>query len=116
MMLAPLAVPIEIRALDTGPRLVRAFRVARGIDESTLRLERDLPFEAGRPVAAELLLPDDAAPLRLTGVVASVAPDDPAPDSEEGEAGRPRAIAIHGLDADARRRVAAYVTERMLAP
>jgi hypothetical protein len=112
MMLAPLAVTVEIRALDTGAKRVRAFRLARGIDEKELRLERDLPFEAGRPVAVELVLPDDPAVLRATGVVAAVPPDDP---EVEGEASRPRAVALN-LDPDGRRRVAAYVEERMLAP
>jgi hypothetical protein len=111
--LAPLAVTVEIRALDTGPRLERAFRVSRAVGESHLRLERDLPFEAGRPVAVELALPDDPAPLRATGVVTAVPPDDPA---AEGEAARPRAVALLSLDPEARRRLAAYVTERMLAP
>ena len=112
-MIAPLAVTVEIRALDTGPRLERAFRVSRGVDATTLRLERDLPFEAGRPVSVELTLPDERAPLRATGVVAGVAPDDPA---SEGEAARPRAVTLTSLDPDARRRLAAYVTERTRVP
>lgn len=113
MALAPLAVTVEIRALDTGTRLARAFRLSRAIDDSLLRLERDLPFEPGRPVSAELRLPDDERPLRLVGTVALVPPDDAA---TEGEAGRPRAVAIHMLDADDRQRLAAYLTERTRSP
>ena len=95
MALAPLAVSVEIRALDAA---ARAFRLSHSIDERTLELERDLPFEPGRPVAVELTLPDDVAPLQATGVVAT-----------------PTAIALRP-DQAARKRLAAYVTERMLAP
>ncbi len=113
MALAPLAVTVEIRALDTQPRLVRAYRLSRAIDDERLRLERDLPFEPGRRVAAELTLPDDDRPLRAPGVVEAVPPDD---EAAEGEASRPRAIRFSGLDPDARRRLAAYVTERTRSP
>jgi hypothetical protein len=109
-MTAPLAVAVEIRALDTGDRLVRAFRLSRALDDATVRFERDLPFEAGRPVALELLLPDDPTPVRATGRVAAVAPDDP---ETEGEAARPRAVTLGELDPDTRRRIEAYVTERL---
>src|SRR5262249_27861010 len=95
----PLAVTVEIRALDTGTRLSRAFRVTRDIDESTIRFERDLPFEPGRPVTAELRLPDDdGPPIVLTGVAA------------------PAAVTIRSADADARRRLLAYMTERTRIP
>jgi len=94
----PLAVTVEIRALDTGTRLIRAFRVTRELDETTLRFESALPFEPGRPVSAELKLPDDAEPIVVTGVAAKAA------------------VAIRSVDADARRRIAAYVTERTRIP
>jgi hypothetical protein len=94
----PLAVTVEIRALDTGTRLVRAFRVTRELDETMLRFERDLPFEPGRPVAAELTLPDDDRPIVVTGIAA------------------PAAVAIRSADDDARRRLAAYFTERNRSP
>lgn len=108
--LAPLAVPVEIHAVGTG---TRAFRLSRGISETLLRLERDLPFETGRPVSAELLLPDDARPIQFTGMVSLVPPDHA---ESEGEAARPRALAIQSMAPDDRRRVVAYVTERMLSP
>jgi len=107
---APIAVAVEIRALDTGPRLARAFRLSLSIDEGGLRLERDLPFEAGRPVSVELLLPDDTRPVRASGTVVGVAPDDV---EREGEASRPRAVRFTTMDPDVRRRVARYVEERM---
>jgi hypothetical protein len=110
---APLAVTVEVRALDTAPRLVRAFRVSRAIGADRLRLARDLPFEAGRPVAVELRLPDDELPIRASGVVINVPPDD---ETTEGEASRPRAIELRQLDADSRRRLHAYVTERTRTP
>jgi hypothetical protein len=111
--LAPLAVTVEIRALDTQPRLVRAFRVSRAIGEDLLRLGGDLPFEPGRPVSVELTLPDDERPLRATGVVAAVAPDD---EAAEGEASRPRAVVLTAIDPDARSRLVAYISERTRSP
>jgi hypothetical protein len=107
---APIAVAVEIRALDTGPRLTRAFRLSLAIGEDGLRLERDLPFEPGRPVSVELVLPDETRPLRATGTVVAVAPDD---EQDEGESSRPRAVAFTSLDPEARRRVVRYVAERM---
>ena len=109
-MQAPIAVAVEVRALDTGPRLHRAFRLSLAIGEDGLRLERDLPFEAGRPVSVELLLPDDTRPLRASGTVVAVAPDD---EERDGESSRPRAIEFTSIDPDARRRVVRYVAERM---
>lgn len=111
MTLAPLAVAVEVRAEDSGPRLVRAFRLSFAIGEDALRLERDLPFEAGRPVSVELVLPDDAGPWRGRGVVATVRDRD-AEDDVPG----PRQITFTSLTADARQRVARYVKERMLQP
>jgi hypothetical protein len=100
---APLAVPVEIRALDVGPRLQRAFRLSEGIGEHALRLERDLPFEVGRPVAVRLTLPDDDAlresALDLTAIVA-----------------QPRQLTFTSLPADARARLQRYVSERMPSP
>jgi hypothetical protein len=97
--LAPLAVAVEIRALDVGPRRLRAFRISEGVSERALRLERELPFEPGRPVSATLSLPGDPAPLGLTGRVQD-----------------PWNIAFTGLSADERERLAAYVSERMRSP
>jgi len=92
---APLAVAVEIRALDAAQR---AFRLSQAIDDRSLELERELPFEPGRPVAVSLSLPDDPVPVEVTGVIAT-----------------PTAITLRP-DAAAKKRLAAYVTERMLAP
>src|SRR5688572_27307747 len=74
---APVAVPVEVRALDTGERLDRVWRLTRSIGEDGLVFSRELPFEPGRPVRLSLVLPDDESGLELTGVVQGVAPDDP---------------------------------------
>jgi len=108
---APLAVAVEIRALDVGPRIDRVWRLTRAIGEVGLRLERDLPFEAGRPVGVTLTLPDDDVALSANGIVETVPPDDEAAD---GEAARPRAVAFRALAEDARRRILRYVKERSL--
>ena len=108
---APLAIAAEIRALDVGPRLDRVWRLTLAIGEDGLRLERDLPFEAGRPVGVVLTLPDDDVALSASGVVEAVPPDD---EAAEGEVARPRAIAFRALADDARRRILRYVKERSL--
>ncbi|HKA86468.1 MAG TPA: PilZ domain-containing protein [Haliangiales bacterium] len=106
---APLAVAAEIRALDVGARVDRVWRTTRAIGVEGVRLERDMPFEPGRPVAVTLTLPDDGAAVSATGVVEGVAPDD---EAREGEAARPRAVAFVDLPEDARRRILDYVRER----
>jgi len=108
---APLAVAAEIRALDVGPRIDRVWRLTRAIGEVGVRLERDLPFEAGRPVGVTLTLPDDDAELSASGIVEGVAPDD---EAAEGEAARPRAVAFRSLADDVRLRILRYVKERSL--
>jgi hypothetical protein len=108
---APLAVAAEIRALDVGPRLDRVWRLTRAIGEEGLRLERDLPFEAGRPVGVVLTLPDDDVALSTSGTVETVPPDD---EAAEGEVARPRAVVFGALGDDARRRIRRYVKERSL--
>jgi len=94
----PLAVTVEIRALDTGTRPQRAFRVTRDLDETRLRFERELPFEPGRPVSVELTLPDDTQPISMSGVT----------DED--------VVRLRAVDADARRRIVAYLTERTRTP
>jgi hypothetical protein len=64
---APIAVAVEIRA-PAG----RVFRLAWNVGEDGLRLQRPLPFEAGRPVEARLTLPD-ADGTALGGGAAGVA-------------------------------------------
>ena len=120
---APLHVTVLVRALDVGPRLERVWRLSCAVGEDGVRLRRDLPFEAGRPVHVELTLPDQDLPLAATGVVTEVAPDasfdDDVTDENPGEADadrpRPRAVAFTALDPVARRSLAQYVEERMLS-
>jgi hypothetical protein len=97
--IAPLAVAVEIRAQEARARLPRAFRLSERVAEEGLTVENDLPFEPGRPVVAELTLPDGGPALSVTGRVAGA-----------------RHIEFTSLDTDTRRRLAAYVMERMLAP
>jgi hypothetical protein len=118
--LVPLAVTVEVIQIGSlgsqerpGSGVPRAFRLSRGMDETVIRFERDLPFEPGRPVAIELNLPDDPQPITGAGVVTLVPPDD---EASEGQAGRPRAVVITALEPDARRRLAAYLSERTRSP
>jgi hypothetical protein len=111
--MVPLCVTVLVRALDTGPRVTRVWRLSATVNETGLRLRRDLPFERGRPVQVDFTLPDDDRLLTVVGVVAEVAPS-PQHDAEDDDRPRPRAIAFTTLDPEARRRVARYVEERML--
>lgn len=124
---AALQVTAEIRVLDVGARIERVFRLTRAIGAAGVRLHRDLPWEAGRPVRVELSLPPaapattatptgevpDESPLVLIGKVVAVAPDD---ERAEGERAVLRAIAFTGIEEDARQRLAAYVDERTQIP
>lgn len=110
---APLNVTVEVRALDVGPTIERVWRLSRAVGEDGVRLRRDLPWEAGRPVAVTLALPEEDLPVAVTGVVTAVPPDEP---ELEGEQARPRAIAFTGVDEPTRGRLARYVLERMLSP
>jgi len=120
---APLHVTVLVRALDVGPKLERVWRLSCAVGEEGVRLRRDLPFEAGRPVHVELTLPDQDETLAATGIVADVAPDEPdepgegEESSHDGDADRPRprAVIFTALDPIARRNLAKYVEERMLS-
>jgi hypothetical protein len=117
-------VTVLVRALDVGPKLERVWRMSCAVGEAGVRLRRDLPFEAGRPVHVELTLPDQDVPVAATGVVAEVAPDasydaieDAAHsnDGEDADRPRPRAVVFTVLDPAARQSLARYVEERMLS-
>ena len=95
---APLQVTAEIRALDAGVQVVRAFRLTRAIGEDGIAFHRELPFEAGRPVRVELRLPDDPAPIVATGRVVA-----------DG-------VELGAVDSETRARLRAYVIERMSLP
>ncbi len=95
---APAAVTVEIRILDVGERVERVWRASAAVGDEGIRLEHDLPWEPDRPVSLAFRLPDDDAPLALTGVVVTSAPG---------------AIRFAPVDADTRRRLVRYVQERM---
>jgi hypothetical protein len=94
---ALLAVPVEIRLLDVGPRIDRVFRLAHSIAEDALRLERELPYERGRPVRITLSLPDAETPLVA-----------------EGRIERADLIVLLELPGDGKAQIARYVRERNL--
>jgi hypothetical protein len=118
---APLHVTVLVQALDVGPALERVWRLSCAVGEAGVRLRRDLPFEAGRPVHVELTLPDQDIPVAAAGVVTEVSLDaeyddlDAEPQGDERERPRPRAVAFTALDPAARRSLAQYVEERMLS-
>jgi hypothetical protein len=111
---ALLAVPVEIRLLDVGESVDRVFRLAHSIGEDHLCVERDLPWEAGRPVRVELILPDDDRPVIAKGRIAPPRRD-ASPDS--GDHGpRPDVVILREIEADGRARVVRYLGERNLHP
>jgi hypothetical protein len=122
---APLHVTVLVRALDVGPKLERVWRLSCAIGEDGVRLRRDLPFEAGRPVRVELTLPDQDETVSATGVVAEVRPDgdddvgevtpEDAGAGEDADRPRPRAVAFTALEPLAKQRLAKYIEERMLS-
>src|SRR5262245_22402485 len=99
MNAALVAIPVEVRTLDTGARVDRVFRLAHAIAEDAVSFARALPYEPGRPVRLELTLPDDDQPIRV-----------------EGRVERPDLVSLRQADADVRRRIARYVGERNLFP
>jgi hypothetical protein len=101
---APLSVTVQVRALDTGPRLERVWRQTAAIGEAGLLLVRPLPFEPGRPVRVDLVLPGSLL-LTATGLVTEVRPD-----TDDADA-LPRAITFTALDDATRRTIAAYVED-----
>ncbi len=79
--MAPAAVVVEVAAEGR-----RVFRLSRDIGREGLRLVYPAPFEAGRPVAVRLRLPDGDAMLRLEARVEVVgdAPErESAPEAEQ---------------------------------
>ncbi len=133
-MLAPLQVTALVRVLDAGattirwgafrpprrgarrvPLIDRVWRLSRAISEDGLLLRTDVPYEPGRPVRVELVLPDDELMFAAVGRVEGVAPDQ-ADAEREGEHARARAISFTTIDDADRARLVAYVQERMLIP
>jgi hypothetical protein len=102
---APVAVPVEITLLDAGDRTERAWRLTLSIGEQGVAFERDLPFERGRPVRLSFVLPDDD-PTALA----------PVGKTREDREGRTRLVELTSIAAPERKRIVAYVQERMLIP
>ena len=110
MHLVPLRVTVEIRALDVGPRLDRVWRLTRGLTQDGLAIGKDLPWDAGRPVALTLALPDDGPAVTLQGLIEGVAPEAP---ERDGERARPRAVRFTDVPPEARVRLDRYLKERI---
>jgi hypothetical protein len=108
-MPAPLRVTVEIRALDVGPRLDRVWRLSRDVSEDGVRLWRDLPWEAERPVAVSFRLPAIEPAFACSGQIVAVAPER---EEIEGERARPRAVRFTNVPAEARQRLDRYLEER----
>jgi hypothetical protein len=116
---APLHVTVLVRALDVGARVDRVWRLSLAVGEEGVRLHRDLPFEAGRPVYVELVLPDGDALIGTRGIVRAVAPHTGEAEAlraagEDPARPRPRLIHFLELDPEHRRRLASYIEERTL--
>lgn len=107
-LVAPLAVPVQIRAADR-----RVFRLSHNIAESGLILERPAPFEVGQPVTVTFALPDTAAaPASLLTLRAIVALTDW--DGEGAEGGR--ALTFTDPVRDERTAITRYVAGRLGLP
>jgi hypothetical protein len=102
-LLAPLRVPVEIRA--GAPRW---FRLAHGVSEGGLAFPRPLPEELEGAVEIRFHLPEDPAPIEVRGRVIEV-------EGERSEPPQRRGIRFLGLDEDDRARIARYVEERVPA-
>lgn len=119
---APIAVPVEIRA-PAG----RVFRLAWSVGEDGVRLGREMPFEAGRPVEARFALPladaqADATALVLRAEVRG-APEGDAEAAERAARGdrrhpdeRPTELAFLDPPESARAALRRYVRERLELP
>ena len=107
---APLAVTVELRLLDTGPRVDRVFREAAEISDRGLTVVATIPYEAGRPVACSFALPGDDLPLTLTAII-------DAPPRARGQEPPPAdSVTFRELTDDARTRIERYTRERNSQP
>ena len=105
---APIAVTVEVRAAGR-----RVFRLAENLGEDGIALERPAPFDIGRPVEVAFALPDDPDPLRLPARL-DVRGGDEDDDRENAAGGR--ALTFLAVGEDDRRRLQAYVRERLDLP
>jgi hypothetical protein len=109
MVPTPLRVTVEIRALDVEPRLERVWRLSRDVSAQGVRLQRELPFEANRPVALSFRFPDGEQAFAATGRVVAVAPER---EEVDGEQARPRAVRFTDVSPDSRAQLDRYLEER----
>jgi len=99
---APARITIEVREVASRPDPVRRFRLSRSLGPDDVEVERDVGFPPGQPVRVRLRLPATAERLDLDGVVA--------PEDEPAAA---RIVCFIDLDPEVRRRLVAYLEERL---
>jgi hypothetical protein len=102
-LLAPAAVPIELRAARR-----RVFRLSQDVGEEGIRLQAPAPFEVGEPVELRLRLPDSDQPLTLRAEVELEG------DDREERGGR--GLRFIEPPQEARRALASYVAQRLGLP
>jgi hypothetical protein len=95
---------VEVREVATRPDPRRRFRLSRSLGPDELELERPSGFAPGQPVELRFRVPATAERLELTGVVAG--------DAEEG----PRLVRFPDVDPELRRRLVAWLEERLGLP
>lgn len=107
---APVAVTVELRLLDVGPRVDRVFRVAHELSVRGLVVAKTIPYEPGRPVACTFALPGDDRELTITAII-----DEP-PRARGQEPPPADAVTWRELTDDDRTRLERYTRERNLTP
>ena len=105
-LVAPAAVPVEVRAADR-----RVFRLSQEIGAGGVRLQKPAPFEPGGPVRIRFALPGETETLELDAEVTVVG--DPA--EEMGEGGG-LALIFRDPPPDIRSSITAYVAARLGLP
>jgi PilZ domain len=108
-MSVPLRVTVEVRVLDVGPRVDRAWRLSRDVAEDGLRLARALPYEANRPVAVSFRFPDGENAFACHGRIVAIEPERA---ERDGERAQPRAVRFTDVPPEARAQLARYLEER----
>lgn len=107
---APLAVTVELRLLDTGPRVDRVFREAAEISDRGLTVARTIPYEPGRPVTCSFTLPGDDRTLAVLAII------DTPPRARGQEPPPADSVTFRELTDDARTRIEKYTRERNALP
>ena len=104
-LLAPAAVPVELRASRR-----RVFRLSHEVGEQGIRLAGLAPFEVGEPVELRLVLPDTTQPLALRAEVELV--------GDEREEGGRGGCGLRFIEPphELRQALAGYVSQRLGLP